>query len=126
MVESDISGKELSEVEINGRLALFTEQRVKRETLPEGIFCYDLRHGDDMGAPVSIENRVVVNHFGTILTAIPFDFGDSDYLSVDYEKFWFTGERMTLEQYREKMWRALSTWGFTMCRSAGLTLKKRK
>ena len=104
MVESDISGKELSEVEINGRLALFTEQRVKRETLPEGIFCYDLRHGDDMGAPVSIENRVVVNHFGTILTAIPFDFGGKDYVSTDYERFWFTDERMTVEQFKEKMY----------------------
>ena len=103
MKEVDIRGHLLSEVEIYGRLALFTDLRVKKDKLPEDMYCYDMRHGDDMGEPVTVENRVVVNHFGTLLTTIPFDFGDSDYLSVDYEKFWFTGERMTLEQYREKM-----------------------
>ena len=103
MTEVDIRSHMLSEVEIYGRLALFTDLRVKRDKLPDDIYCYDMRHGDDMGEPVTVEDHVTVNHFGTILTTIPMDFGGSDYLPVDYEKFWFTGERMTVAGYREKM-----------------------
>ena len=103
MREIDIKDTTLSEVELYGRLSLFTDSRVARDKLPEGVYCYEMRHGDDMGEPVSVEDHVAVNHFGTILTTIPIDFGSSDYLPVDYEKFWFTGERMTIDEYREKM-----------------------
>ena len=55
-------------VEIDGIKCLFTESRLYRSSLPGFIKMYDLRHGDNPSRPKTIENSVVVNFFGTILT----------------------------------------------------------
>lgn len=55
-------------VEVHGVKCLFTEQRLNRSPIPGFIHLYDLRHGDNPSRPKTIENSVVVNFFGTILT----------------------------------------------------------
>lgn len=46
---------------------VFTNLRVDRKTIPEGINAYDIRHNDS-GAPVTIEPKVRVDHLGTFFT----------------------------------------------------------
>ena len=42
--------------------------------VPEGMYCYDLRGSDDdPGVPVTVENRVAVNHAGSLITAKPLE-----------------------------------------------------
>lgn len=50
--------------------AVFTDLRINRETLPKEVYAYDVRHSDS-GALVTIEEKVLVNHGGTILTVVP-------------------------------------------------------
>ena len=59
-------------VELFGKPALFTDSRIDRSTVPEGFHCYDLRGSDyDPGKPIIVEDHVVVNHAGTVLTSEP-------------------------------------------------------
>lgn len=44
--------------------------RVDRSLVPEDWYVYDVRHGDS-GYPCTIEERVVVNHYGTFLCQKP-------------------------------------------------------
>lgn len=53
-----------------GEPGIYTEARVKEETVPEGLRIYYLRHGDsDWSEPVMYQDHpVLVNYFGTFLT----------------------------------------------------------
>ena len=51
----DVIEKKMAEVEVKGRVVLFTELRVGKETIPEGMYCYVMRHGDDGRMPCTIE-----------------------------------------------------------------------
>lgn len=53
----------------------FIDLRIDPATIPEGKYWYHLRHGDDgdWTAPVTIENRVIVNFCGTFITDEPIE-----------------------------------------------------
>ena len=71
-------------IEVLDKTVLFTNLRIDRNTVPDGLYCYDLRHGDsDDSEPCSIEKNVLVNHMGTIISKEPFEFGDKDYVSLE-------------------------------------------
>lgn len=93
----DVSREIFSEMEILDRKVLFTELRVDKSTVPENVYCYAMRHGDDDSFPVTLEENVTVNYFGTILTTKPFDMGKEGYLPID--DYGFTGEEMKLEEF---------------------------
>lgn len=94
----DVRKEMLEEVELLGRTGYFTELRVDKETVPEGMHCYELRHGDDDGFPVSVEESVRVNYFGAVLFTEALELGEEKALQFGYEDFAFTGEQMYLSQ----------------------------
>lgn len=94
----DVQKEVLEEVELMGRMGYFTELRVDKETVPEGMHCYELRHGDDDGFPVSVEENVRVNYFGAVLLAEALELGEEKALQFGYEDFGYTGEQMYLSQ----------------------------
>ena len=98
----DVLKEELEEVELLGRMGYFTELRVDKETVPEGMYCYELRHGDDDGFPVSVEDSVRVNYFGAVLFTEALELGEEKALQFGYEDFAYTGERMYLSQVQGK------------------------
>ena len=58
--------------EILGHDAVVTDSRINRDTIPEGLYAYDLRHSDDdWGEICGLANKVVVNFFGTVITKTP-------------------------------------------------------
>ena len=65
------------EIEIFDIPGLFSNGRISSADVPEGMFVYDLRGSDDdPGMPIAVENHVVVNHAGSIITAKPLDLTD--------------------------------------------------
>lgn len=98
----DVQKEVLEEVELMGRTGYFTELRVDKETVPEGMHCYELRHGDDDGFPVSVEESVRVNYFGAVLLAEELELGEEKALQFGYEDFGYTGEQMYLSQVQGK------------------------
>lgn len=94
----DVRKEVLEEVELLGQTGYFTGMRVDKETVPEGMHCYELRHGDDWGFPVSVEESVRVNYFGAVLFTEALELGNEKALQFGYEDFLYTGEQMYLSQ----------------------------
>lgn len=94
----DVRKELLEEVELLGRTGYFTEMRVDKETVPEGMYCYELRHGDDDGFPVSVEEHVRVNYFGTVILMEALELGEEKALQFGAEDFGHTGKQRYLSQ----------------------------
>jgi len=76
-IEEPKNAPKYQEVEIFDVPGLFSNGRVSAADVPEGMFIYDLRGSDDdPGMPVAVENHVVVNHAGSVITAKPLDLGE--------------------------------------------------
>ena len=96
----DVNSSQLQEVEIKGHYGVFTELRVDKSTLPEGVNCYELRHGDDDSYPVTLKEDVRVNYFGAVLMTDKMELGKEGYVGLSYDDFGFTGEELTMLEYR--------------------------
>ena len=84
----------LQEVEVFGQKALFSNSHIDVDTLPTGLYCYDLRGSDeDIGIPAAIEENVTVNHAGCIITTEPMDFRDDGYIPLNDELNFTGGEK---------------------------------
>ena len=55
-------------IQLDGTVCLFTNDRIDRSTVPDGLQCYDVRDSDQTdGSFAEINRFVLVNHWGTIL-----------------------------------------------------------
>lgn len=95
-----VENEEYQQIELLGKTALFTNDRLTDEDVPQGMYCYHLRHSDDGGRFCSVEPKVGVNHGGSVITKEPIDFGEQGYISFteDTEPN-FTGEEQTLGEF---------------------------
>lgn len=100
MAVIDVNSGQLQEVEIKGYYGIFTELRVDKSTLPQGVNCYELRHGEDDSYPVAMEQSVRVNYFGAVLMADKMELGKNGYAELTLDDFGFTGENLTMLEYR--------------------------
>ena len=88
-------------IELFGKPALFTNDRITDADIPKGMYSYHIRHGDD-GVMCAIEKRVAVNHAGSVITKEPLDLGKEGYISLSDENAPnFTGEIVSLYEFRE-------------------------
>lgn len=82
---------------IDDRPVLFTNMRLDRDTVPEGLFCYDVRDSDDLdGSMAEVKPYVMVNHWGTILSREPFPLDEH---GSYYPKDWGYEDSMTLAEF---------------------------
>lgn len=95
----DARTEQFEHVELFDKQALFTNARIDPATVPEGIFCYNIRGSDDdPGELCTLELRVGVNHAGSILTAEEIKLPESGYLNIR-DEINFLGEDMTLDDF---------------------------
>ena len=74
--------EDLDMIEVLGHPALFSNGRILRDAVPEGLYAYDLYESCDTGNFCYIALRVIVNHGGTVLTKEPIDFGGADRIDL--------------------------------------------
>ena len=68
-------------VELFGKPALFTSDRLNNSDIPQGLYVYHVRGDDETtGGFAVLEPRVLVNHFGSIVTKEPVDFGEKGFI----------------------------------------------
>ena len=88
-IELEIAAQPFDEyqrVELFDVPALFANGRVALESLPEGIYRYELRGSDyDPGYPITVEKNVMVSHAATILTAVPLNLPEQGHLRIGEE-----------------------------------------
>ena len=83
-----------------GKFALFTNGRLTDADIPQGLYCYHLRHSDDGGCFCSVEPKVGVNHGGSVITKEPLDFGAEGYIPfTDDTEPNFIGGEQTLGEF---------------------------
>ena len=72
------------EITVCGKPALFTSIRIRRDTIPDGLYAYDVRHDDECrGIPCEIAPFVMFNHWGTIILAEPLELPDDGRRYID-------------------------------------------
>ena len=96
--------QQYQEVELFEKPALFSNGRISHDDLPEGVYCYDLRGSDDdPGFPICVEERVVVNHAGSVILTAPLEFSEEGRLYfTDETGLNFNGGMLTLSQFLQE------------------------
>ena len=95
--------QEYQEIELFDKPGLFSNGRIAREELPDGLFCYDLRGSDDdPGDPICVEERVIVNHAGSVILTEPLELPEGQLFFTDEEGLNFTGGITTLSQFLQE------------------------
>ena len=80
------------EITLLGTPALFTFERLFRDSVPEDMFHYEVRHADEMwGGPCQLAQGVPVNFYGTVLTNDPIQLPINGYLDFGKKDFVNTG-----------------------------------
>ena len=96
--------EQYQEIELFDKPGLFSNGRIVRDNLPEGVYCYDLRGSDyDPGEPVCVEEQVVVNHAGSVLLTDPLELAEDGRLMLTEEEgLNFVGGFSTLTQFLQE------------------------
>lgn len=90
---------------------LFTCERLDRNNVPEGMFCYDIRHDDNCGGDmVEIKDKVGVNHWGTVMSKEKVEPRIVDGIEMNSQigivmtddDYNYTGVEVSAEEYLEK------------------------
>ena len=77
---------------------LFTNARINRDSVPKGLYCYDIRHDDEcQGIACEIKKFVLVNHWGTILSKAEIPMPDG-YLILEND-IEYLGVQMDVDEY---------------------------
>lgn len=105
-MRADATKVEFEEVTVFDYPMIFTCLRIARDTVPNGLYMYEVRHDDDQqGDPVEIAEWILVNHWGTLITNKPIrlepsESGINAYRDIDPEKDWnYEGLATTVQEY---------------------------
>ena len=87
-------------MELFGKTVLFTNMRVDRSTVHEGLYVYELRDEDCTGEICEIKPFIMVNHWGTIICKEPIEL-DTKWNSkfVDEGDYCYLGDTAKLDEY---------------------------
>ena len=90
-------------IELFCKPALFADERIERDAVPDGWYCYDLRgRDDDPMVPAAVEKHVFCNHAGTVLCPTPLELGEDGYRELGDEPedgLDFYGEEISFEEF---------------------------
>ena len=95
---ADARKETFEDVTVFGKPMIFTNLRIDRNTVPKGMYMYEVRHDDEcQGIACEVKPVVALNHWGSILSKveIPMD-GGSYYPENDIN---YMGEYLTIEEY---------------------------
>lgn len=94
----DATTQQYELAEIDQRIVLFTNMRLDRDTVPEGLYCYDVRDSDNLdGSMVEVKPYLMVNHWGTIVSREPFPM--NEWGSYYPEDWGYLSDTLTLSEF---------------------------
>ena len=99
ITKENIGNETFESMTINDTPALFTDMRIDRNAVPEGLYAYDIRGSDDGDRVVIMEKEVLVNNDGNILKRKKYMTEKDGYVQIDEYGF---EASMTLEEWLEE------------------------
>lgn len=102
MARTDATTIAFERVEFMGQPVLFTDWRIDRSTIPDGLHLYEVRHtDDDWGAPCQLGHRIVVNFYGSIVSNQPIQLPPDGLLDFNGRDFQYSydGQTQRLTDY---------------------------
>lgn len=103
MSRHDANRLTYDEVTIFDVPALFTDLRVDRSTVPDGVYRYEVRYSDEYGGePVELARGIMVDFFGTVLTREPIQLPISGGLELNDGDLEFQPDGGTLAEFQQK------------------------
>lgn len=87
-------------IELFGRPAIFSNERLTNEDVPMDLFLYQIRDGENEFSPFGeIAEHITVNHSGSVVTKEPINLGEYGSIIFDEDNLpSFIGEDITLGQ----------------------------
>ncbi len=87
-------------VEVDGKVCLFTNLRLDRSSIPEELYCYDVRDSDALdGSFAQLKSYVLVNHWGTLLSKEAFPLDETGAYYPEEEEN-YLGAALSLAEYQ--------------------------
>lgn len=87
-------------IELFGKPALFTDERLTLNDVPLGLNLYHIRMSDDNGMFAALEPEVKVNHGGSVITSENIDLGEEGYIEfTDKTRPNFLGQGLSIDDY---------------------------
>ena len=89
-------------IEIAGNQYLFSSSRIKKESIPEGMYMYEIADADGDGCISRVQPYVLVNFWGTIIGKDPVPLDETGHYYPEDgsdEYLGLYGEEMTLREY---------------------------
>lgn len=111
MKMNDTAREKFEVVVIFDKPVLFTCERLNRSQPIDGVNYYDIRHDDECrGDMAQLKDRVMVNHWGTVLSKEKFEpreqggrmFTTEEGIDMDEDDYNYTGETLSVSEYLEK------------------------
>lgn len=98
----NIENDEYELIELFGKPALFTNERLTDADIPAGLYCCHLRESGSGNGFAAIEPKVGVNHGGSVITDEPMDFSEKGFIQfTDENAPNFMGNTITMEKYMQ-------------------------
>ena len=97
MCKINVNAEEYETFFILGQDALFTNSRLDRTTIPDGLYAYDLRDECD-GNINELKDFVAVNHWGTVLVKEPIEGADKGVQIKPYD-YNYIGDSLTVDEF---------------------------
>lgn len=107
----NMTSEKFEVVVIFDKPVLFTCERLSGNPPIDGVNYYDIRHDDECrGDMVQLKDRVMVNHWGTVLSKEKFEpreqggrvFTTAEGIDMDEDDYNYTGETLSVSEYLEK------------------------
>ena len=103
MSRHDANRLTYDEVTIFGVPALFTDLRVDRSTVPDGVYRYEVRYSDEYGGePVELARGIMVDFFGTVLMREPIQLPISGGMELNDGDLDFQSGCFSLAEFQQK------------------------
>ena len=109
MSRINVNEETFENVTVFGQPMICTCLRCDRNTLPKGMYMYEVRHDDEgRGDPCEIADWIMVNHWGTVISNRPVKLKEElpsgkKYRLIDPETDWnYEGTAATLAEYMKR------------------------
>ena len=105
MKRIDAAKERMECAEILGIPGLFTPHRINRDTIPQGMYAYELqRTQDGKSYPSLLACRITTSYFGTVLTASPVPLAENGCCHLETGDFLQSAgeERLTVSEFEYK------------------------